>query len=365
MTLPPLRVWLETGYDGGKFGAWLLDVPGAFGAAPSRDLAVSQSSVAFGWFRDWLGRHGERLEGAFGWPEVMQEVEATVVDGYERNATFADDARLVAPDELETAIRRLGFAHEDLEVLRPRLSGPGLGPREGERTVEEVLQHLASAEIWLGSRLDPGARYGGPAWDGDGSRHLDGTRAWAIANLRRLQGADPRATRTDGKGETWTLRKVVRRYVYHSVDHLRELDRRLARAERRDERLVFRSDHLDHPGPLMRLFLSIGWDRRAQDPERVRAMLAGTRRTVSAWDGDELVGFAREHGDGVFSSLISSVCVDPRWQGLGIAPRLVAALVEGRPDVRFALHAAPGMVSWYERLGFQPDENAMFRRGPG
>jgi GNAT superfamily N-acetyltransferase len=363
VTLPPLRVWLERGYDGGKFGAWLLDVPGAFGAATSRDLAVSQSSAAFGWFRDWLGRHGEALAGSFGFAEVVEEVAATQVDGYERNATFADDVRPVARDELEAAIRRLLYARDDLDELLPRLAESGGAVAEGERTIEDVVRHIGSAEIWLGSRLDPAARYDGPPWTGDGRSHLEATRGWAVDNLRAFHAADP-GPRTDGKGETWTFRKVVRRYVYHSVDHLRELDRRLAKAERRAERLIFRNDHLDDPAPLVRLFLSIGWDRRAEDPERVRAMLAGTRQTVSAWDGDELVGFAREHGDGVFSSLISSVCVDPRWQGMGIAARLVTSLVEGRPEVRFALHAAPGMTPWYERLGFQRDEGAMFRRGP-
>jgi GNAT superfamily N-acetyltransferase len=363
VTLPPLRVWLETGYDGGKFGAWLLDVPGAFGAAASRDLAVSQSSVAFGWFRDWLGRHGDRLDGSFGWPEVVEEVAATTVDDYERNATFGDDARPMARDELEISIGRLGFARNDLEALVPRLTATVVPVKTGERSVEDVLRHVASAETWLGSRLAPKARYEGPPWTGDGATHREATRTWAVANLRALHATDA-PPRTDGKGETWTLRKVVRRYLYHSVDHLRELDRRLALAEGRLDRLSFSSDHLDDPRPLVRLFLAIGWDRRAQDPERVRAMLAGTRQTVTAWDAEELVGFAREHGDGVFSSLISSVCVDPRWQGMGIAARLVTSLVEGRPEVRFALHAAPGMVPWYERLGFQHDETAMFRRDP-
>jgi GNAT superfamily N-acetyltransferase len=363
VTLPPLRVWLERGYDGGKFGAWLLDVPGAFGAAASRDLAVSQSSVAFGWFRDWLGRHGEKLDGAFSWPEIIEEAEATVVDGYERNATFEDDARPVSQDELAASIRRLEYAGSDLGALRPRLAEIRGPAANGERTTDEALRHLASADIWLGSRLDPARRYDGPPWEGDGARHLEATRRWAMDNLRSMHAANL-GPRSDSKGESWTLRKVVRRYVYHAVDHLRELDRRLARAERRDQRLVFRADHLDDPAPLIRLFLSIGWDRRAQDPKRVRAMLAGTRQTASAWDGDELVGFAREHGDGVFSSLISSVCVDPRWQGMGIAAKLITSLVDGRPDVRFALHAAPGMAPWYERLGFERDEAAMFRRGP-
>ena len=361
MTLAPLRVWLETGYDGSRFGAWLLDVPGAFGAAPLRDLAVSQSSVAFGWFRDWLARHGESLDGSFGFAEVVEEVAATHVNDYERNATFADDARSVSEDELAAAIRRLEYARSDLNRLRPRL--PDIGPSTGDRTPEDVLRHLASADVWLGSRLDSTRRYDGPGWNGDGNQHLDGTHRWAVDNLRSMYAANL-GPRTDGKGESWTLRKVIRRYVYHAVDHLRELDRRLALAERRIERLIFRDDHLDDPAPLIRLFRSIGWDRRTQHPERVRAMLAGTRQTASAWDGDELVGFAREHGDGVFSALISSVCVDPRWQGMGIAGRLVASLVEGRPEVRFALHAAPGMVPWYERLGFQRDETAMFWRDP-
>jgi ribosomal protein S18 acetylase RimI-like enzyme len=361
VTLPPLRVWLETGYDGGTFGAWLLDIPGAFGAAASRDLAVSQSSVAFGWFRDWLARHGESLDGSFGFAEVVEQVAATQVDGYERNATFGDDARLVGEEELATAVRRLDYARADLEALRPRLGG--IVASAGERSAADVLRHLAGAEIWLGSRLDSTRRYDGPGWEGDGAQHLDGTHRWAVDNLRSMLAANL-GPRTDGKGESWTFRKVVRRYVYHAVDHLRELDRRLGLAEHRQDRLSFRDDHLDDPAPLIRLFRSIGWDRRTQDPERVRAMLAGTRRTVTAWDGEELVGFAREHGDGIFSALISSVCVDPRWQGMGIAARLVASLVEGRPEVRFALHAAPGMVGWYERLGFQRDETAMFRRDP-
>src|SRR2546423_7147956 len=197
VTLPPLRVWLETGYDGGKFGAWLLDVPGAFGAAASRDLAVSQSSVAFGWFRDWLARHGESLEGSFGFAEVVEAVAATHVDGYERNATFGDDARPVGEQELAAAIRRLEYARADLDALRPRLDD--IVTSTGERSAADVLRHLAGAEIWLGSRLDSTRRDDGPGWDGDGAEHLAGTHRWAVENLRwRLTASN--SPRTDGQG---------------------------------------------------------------------------------------------------------------------------------------------------------------------
>ncbi|MDQ2966420.1 MAG: hypothetical protein M3R57_11295, partial [Chloroflexota bacterium] len=115
ITPAPIRVWLERDYDGGRWGAWLLDVPGAFSSAVSRSLALSQSPSTVGWFRDWLARHGESWDlPPVGSVEAVEEAPATVVDGYERNATFAADRRPVARAELETAIRRLELARRDL-----------------------------------------------------------------------------------------------------------------------------------------------------------------------------------------------------------------------------------------------------------
>jgi len=369
-SLAPLRVGLERDYDGGRWGAWLLDVPGAFSSAPSRPLALSQSPSTLGWFREWLGRHGEQLDlPAVSSVEEVEEAAATVVDGYERNATFEMDRRPVGADELEAAIRRLDHARQDLVAVvtgvraHEAKSGPlPTAPDVGERTADEVLRHLAGAEVWLGSRLDPAARFDGPPRDGDPDAYLEGSRAWAIANLRRLHAVDPAASRVDGKGESWTLAKVIRRYVYHSIDHLRELDRRLGRAERRDERLSIRKERLDDVAPLIRLLGSVGWDRRTQDPERLRKAIGATHAMVCAWDGDELVGFTREVGDGEINALLSMVVVDPRWQGYGIADRLIHALIDGRPDIRFSLAAADGVDAYYRRFGFEPDTHAMVRR---
>jgi predicted N-acetyltransferase YhbS len=356
----PLRLGLEPGYDGGRTGAWLLDLPGAFGWAPDRRAAVSQAGSVAGWWREWLASHGDPWPlGDVGWPEVAEEVPADTTGGYERNATFAADRREVTADELETALRRLDHARSDLLALLGRL--PAVDARDGERTADEVLRHVANVEIWLGSRVEPGARYPLGTDEPDARAHLDATRAWAADNLRRLRAIDPGSAREDSKGESWTLAKVVRRYVYHSVDHLRELDRRLARAEGRQERLEVRRDRLADVAPLARLLRSVGWDRRAVDLGRLAQAIEGTSAMVGAWDGDELVGFARELGDGVFTSLVSMVVVDPRWQGLGVASRLMHAVIDGRPGMRFSLGAAAGLEAFYAGFGFEPDGSAMVR----
>jgi GNAT superfamily N-acetyltransferase len=356
----PLRIALEPNYDGGRFGAWLVDLPGAFGWATSRGLAVSQSGSVAGWWRDWLARHGDPWPlGWLGGPEVVEEVASDDSGGYLRLATFESDRDALARDALEAALRRLGWAREDLLGLVERLTV--VDAAAGERTADEVLRHVAGVEAWLGSRLDPAARYPGSLDDPDRTAVLAATREWSVENLRRLV-ADPSARRTDSKGEERTTAKVVRRYVYHSVDHPRELERRVARAEGRADRLRWSTERLQDPAPLVRLLRSVGWDRRTRDPERLAIAIRHSQGMVSAWDGEELVGFARELGDRVFNALISMVVVDPRWQGLGVGERLMETLMADRPNVRFELDFADGVDAWYERrFGFEHNRNAMVR----
>ena len=96
------------------------------------------------------------------------------------------------------------------------------GGARAERASDEVLRHLAGAEVWLTSRVDGSLRFDGPPRDGDPRRYLDSTRAWMLERLPVLVARDPAVARTDSKGETWTLAKVLRRLVYHSLDHLHE-----------------------------------------------------------------------------------------------------------------------------------------------
>src|SRR5439155_22351983 len=176
----------------------------------------------------------------------------------ERNAVFAAERRPATPEEVETALRRLDFARKDLLVLIDRLDAwersngalPAEEPaRPGsdvvqERTSLEVLRHIGGAEIWLSGRLARERRYEGPPRTGDAAEFLGASNAWAVETVRWLLEQDPAVAGEDRRGEEWTLPKVLRRLVYHALDHWSELDRRLARVEGAADRLVLRKDVL-------------------------------------------------------------------------------------------------------------------------
>lgn len=367
----PLRIWLEPGYDDGRVGTWLLDVPGAFSWTRSIELARSQAPSAAGRFREWLEDHGETLDlPPIHGVEVVEEVAPSwLEDGYERNATFAADHRPVTADEVETAIRRVGYARDDLLRLLARVEAherehgplPTDGGERTERTSEEVARHIAGSEIWLAGRLD-GARYEGPIRDAPVDELLADTRAWVVERLRALHAADPALERTDGKGETWTLAKVLRRVVYHSLDHLWELDLRLARADGTAERIEVTLDRRPPIADAVGLLRAVGWDPRAAAADRVEAAIAGSFAVATAWDDGRLVGMGRSISDGALNAFLATVIVHPRWQGLGVGRRVVSALLEGQDELRVALAVADGLQEWYARLGFVPDPHAMVRR---
>src|SRR5438132_7889916 len=109
-----IRVGLEVGYDYGRAGAWMLDLPGCFVWGRDRAVALARVPSAIGSFAAWLEAHGETIEvPQTDRIEVVEELQPSLLDGYERNVTFIADRRAVSAAEVESTIRRLGFARED------------------------------------------------------------------------------------------------------------------------------------------------------------------------------------------------------------------------------------------------------------
>jgi GNAT superfamily N-acetyltransferase len=112
---------------------------------------------------------------------------------------------------------------------------------------------------------------------------------------------------------------------------------------------------------LAALFRTVGWDFRASDPVKLAEMVAGSRFVESATVDGRLVGFARAISDGVTNAYVSTVAVFAEWRGQGIGTELVRRLMEGRPGIRFVLHARKAVHPFYARLGFEPADEMLVR----
>jgi GNAT superfamily N-acetyltransferase len=363
----------------------MLDWPGCFTWADARERALASVPSAVGGFIDWLLDHGEDAAFVDGSElTVEEEVPADRPTGFERNATFERDQLPVTDRQLNDAVRRLTWAHAELlesadrvllhearyGVLPAGHADTGVRARRSDlgersevpelRTAEEVLWHVARVQVLLVARLEGDELPDEVApIDTDPRDYLTTTTAWTLARLPKLHADEP-LRRSDELGEAWTLSKVLRRLLAHTLDHLRELEQRLAIATEAAERLEIRRNPPDL-SQLARLFAATGFAVRIRDRDRLARMLEGSTETYSAWDGDRLVAFARTLTDGAFNAYVSTVAVHPRWQGRGLGRRLMKVVVGGRDDIKFVLEARTGVEGFYQALEFEPSPTTMSR----
>jgi ribosomal protein S18 acetylase RimI-like enzyme len=102
---------------------------------------------------------------------------------------------------------------------------------------------------------------------------------------------------------------------------------------------------------------------------QLRRMLAGSQAVVSAWRGQQLVGFGRATSDGVFRAVLWDVVVAGSEQGRGLGRRLVEALLEAPPlaGVERVYLMTTNSAGFYTQLGFETGDSQklMLRRSQG
>ncbi len=105
------------------------------------------------------------------------------------------------------------------------------------------------------------------------------------------------------------------------------------------------------------LYDTTGWAPPGRDAEYYGQALAGSWFCISAYSGDELVGFARVISDGHLHAFITEMIVAPPFQAQGLGSQLLDAALAacraaGITDVQ--LFCARGKLGFYEKHGFQP-----------
>lgn len=110
----------------------------------------------------------------------------------------------------------------------------------------------------------------------------------------------------------------------------------------------------------VRQFLSEnGWEKRVGDAEKFRKMMENASRTVVAFDGERVVGFARALCDDVSNGYIGTVAVAEDFRKKGIGRELVERLIGNDRDITWVLRAGRGSEKFWKKMGFDVSESAM------
>ena len=102
------------------------------------------------------------------------------------------------------------------------------------------------------------------------------------------------------------------------------------------------------------IFRASGIRRPVDDLPRIQKMLDHANLTITAWDGEQLVGIARALTDFSFCCYLSDLAVDKAYQRQGIGKELVRRVQEAiGEESMLLLLAAPEAMDYYPHIGFQ------------
>jgi predicted N-acetyltransferase YhbS len=110
----------------------------------------------------------------------------------------------------------------------------------------------------------------------------------------------------------------------------------------------------------VRRFLAAnGWEKRVADAEKFRRMMENADRTVVAFDGERVVGFARALCDDMSNGYIGTVAVAEDLRGQGVGRELVQRLIGDDKSITWVLRARAGSEKFWQKMGFNVSEVAM------
>ncbi len=98
----------------------------------------------------------------------------------------------------------------------------------------------------------------------------------------------------------------------------------------------------------------LGERRPIQDDARLSGMIDGASLTVTAWEGERLVGVSRSLTDFSYACYLSDLAVDRKYQRQGIGRELIRRTqLALEPGCKVILLAAPAAIEYYPRIGFE------------
>lgn len=228
-----IQVGLENNPNG-RSTAWALDLPGCFAYGEDGAQALIYLPLAVVKFQEWAARHAPDS-----WLASLADIDVRLVEtfevytindayelaqeGYEVGPFFRYDWKPLTALDVERGLQLLAWSRADLLEVVADLPPAKLAEKlPGERwSISGILGHVGGAEWWYLDRLDRAgmAREDVPA---DPFERLSVVRARLEQELLRMVDVK----QVVGKaGELWSPRKVLRRAIWHELDHVGHISR--------------------------------------------------------------------------------------------------------------------------------------------
>jgi GNAT superfamily N-acetyltransferase len=123
-------------------------------------------------------------------------------------------------------------------------------------------------------------------------------------------------------------------------------------------------ERLPSPTEYVGLREAVGWS--SPGAEECKRALRGSVASVCAVEGGELVGMGRLVGDAAMCCFAVDVVVAPAHRGKGVGAAIMNELeaIAARDALaeRVDLVAAPDVVAFYRRLGYEPLPSELMRK---
>jgi hypothetical protein len=212
---------------GGSVVALVPDLPGCFAVGADEAQALARLRMAVPDYFHWLSMQDADTPTMSGEVEPIVRERFTVTQHglHQVRAFFAADAQPVEDDDLDWGLALMSYAHQDLARVVQPLNDAALDwtPGPPQRSIRQIVEHVAQTEAWLSTRLDnqPHVRL---VEQLPGSL-LDRCNAAHEHTMWRLSRATPdkRAVITEHNGERWSMRKIIRRSITHERMHTEEI----------------------------------------------------------------------------------------------------------------------------------------------
>ena len=109
---------------------------------------------------------------------------------------------------------------------------------------------------------------------------------------------------------------------------------------------------------VQQLFLSVNWIS-GKYPERLYKALMNSSTVLTVWDEKKLIGLTRVLDDSEMLAQIHYVLVDPDYQGMGIAGKMIEYIKEKYKDFMYidGMPEEKKNVPFYQKHGFSLMEN--------